>query len=67
MPTMPKTKTINKKKYILWSKQYSPENAKLSAEIIKDRVPWSDPQIIKSKGTFREQHTYGIYVLNKGR
>lgn len=61
----PKTKMINKKKYILFDTQYTEDNAFLAAGIVKSRVPWSDPKIFKSKGTYKEQHSYYIYVREK--
>jgi hypothetical protein len=62
---VPKNKTIDGKKYVLYDTQYTEENAELSANIIKSRVPKSDPKIFRYKFPRNEQYRYLIYVRER--
>lgn len=61
MAELPVSKVMNSRVYILYDTQYSEENAKFSADIIRGRVPKSNPQVamLHPDG---ENPLYGVYV-----
>jgi len=61
MSELPVSKMMNGRVYILYDTQYSEENAKFSADIIRGRVPKSDPQVamLHPDG---ENPFWGVYV-----
>jgi hypothetical protein len=61
MITLPKEYQFESKKYILWDTQYSESNAQTSCTIIRDRVPKSDPHILKLQEDNKEP-VFGVYV-----
>ena len=61
MAEFPTSRKLNGRVYILYDTQYSEENANFSADIIRERVPKSDPKVVMLHPE-GEHPFYGVYV-----
>ena len=62
MLKLPEEHQFDSKKYILWDTQYSEQNAQFSRALMEERMPKSEPKILRVHNDKTNEELFGVYV-----